>query len=252
MIKTEKILFLGYENCKLYSFLQQYYNVKQTEKKITVEDIKNVNHIISFGYKHIIPENIINSFSKKIINLHISYLPYNKGYHPNFWSFIDNTPKGVTIHYIDKGIDTGDILLQKGVVFGVKEDTLYTTYNRLIEEIQDLFIENYSSILNGKIKPKPQQGKGTFHYEKDLEKYKNLLTENWDTKTYKIMTKKRTDFEIIDEVENIRTKNNVNWMDILRLAFKHAPEEARVLMGRVNEYDGRISALLKELSNNGK
>ena len=66
------------------------------------------------------------------------------------------------------------------------------------------------------------------------------------------MTKKRTDLEIIDEVENIRTKNNVNWMDILRLAFKYAPEEARTLMGRVNEYDGRISALLTELANNGK
>ena len=60
--------------------------------------------------------------------------------------------------------------------------------------------------------------------------------------------KKRTDLEIIDEVEQIRTKNNVNWMDILRL---HAPEDARKLMGRVNEYDGRISQLLKELSNNG-
>ena len=62
--------------------------------------------------------------------------------------------------------------------------------------------------------------------------------------------KKRTDLEIIDEVQKIRAKNNVNWMDILRLAFKHAPEDARKLMGTVNEYDGRISALLKELSNN--
>jgi hypothetical protein len=62
---------------------------------------------------------------------------------------------------------------------------------------------------------------------------------------------KRTDFEIIDEVQDIRTKNNVNWMDILRLAFKHAPDDARKLMGRVNEYDGRISDLLKELANNG-
>tara|TARA_Y100000114_G_C11725494_1_gene310750 strand:+ start:283 stop:486 length:204 start_codon:yes stop_codon:yes gene_type:complete len=64
--------------------------------------------------------------------------------------------------------------------------------------------------------------------------------------------KKRTDLEIIDEVEQIRTKNNVNWMDILRLAFKYAPEDARKLMGRVNEYDGRISDLLKELAANGK
>jgi len=63
---------------------------------------------------------------------------------------------------------------------------------------------------------------------------------------------KRTDLDIISDVEKVRAKNNVNWMDILRLAFKHAPEDARVLMSRVNEYDGRISALLTELANNGK
>jgi hypothetical protein len=39
-------------------------------------------------------------------------------------------------------------------------------------------------------------------------------------------------------------------MDILRLSFKHAPADARKLMGRVNEYDGRISQLLTELSEN--
>ena len=63
--------------------------------------------------------------------------------------------------------------------------------------------------------------------------------------------KKRTDFEIIDEVEKIRTRNNVNWMDILRLAFREKPEEARILMGKVNEYDAKIAELLRELSNNG-
>ena len=32
---------------------------------------------------------------------------------------------------------------------------------------------------------------------------------------------------IIDEIEKVRTRNNVNWMDILRLAITHAPDEAR-------------------------
>ena len=53
---------------------------------------------------------------------------------------------------------------------------------------------------------------------------------------------------IIDEVEKVRTKNNVNWMDVLRLAFKHAPEDARKLMNRINKEDGRISELFKKLS----
>ena len=52
---------------------------------------------------------------------------------------------------------------------------------------------------------------------------------------------------IIDEVERVRTRNNVNWMDVLRLAFRHAPEEARVLMKKINEEDGQISKLLSKL-----
>lgn len=62
---------------------------------------------------------------------------------------------------------------------------------------------------------------------------------------------KRTDLEIIDEIEKIRTKNNVNWMDILRLVFTVAPTEARKLMSRVDEFDNKISTLVKELSENG-
>ncbi len=62
--------------------------------------------------------------------------------------------------------------------------------------------------------------------------------------------KKRSDFEILDEVEMVRSKNNVNWMDILRLAFTHAPEEARELMGKINAHDHKISSLLGELAQN--
>ena len=66
------------------------------------------------------------------------------------------------------------------------------------------------------------------------------------------MTDKLTDMEIIDKIQHIRSKNNVNWMDILRLAFRDSPEEARQLMGKVNEYDGEIAALLRQLAANGE
>ena len=58
--------------------------------------------------------------------------------------------------------------------------------------------------------------------------------------------------EIIDKIQDIRSKNNVNWMDILRLAFRDSPEEARALMGKVNEYDGEIASLLRALAANGQ
>ena len=54
--------------------------------------------------------------------------------------------------------------------------------------------------------------------------------------------------EIIDEIEKVRTRNNVNWMDILRLAFKHSAEEAKLLMKRIDHEDTRISSLVKKLS----
>lgn len=66
------------------------------------------------------------------------------------------------------------------------------------------------------------------------------------------MTDRLTDMEIIDKIQYIRSQNNVNWMDILRLAFRDSPEEARHLMGKVNEYDGEIAALLRQLAANGE
>jgi len=54
--------------------------------------------------------------------------------------------------------------------------------------------------------------------------------------------------KIIDEIEKVRTKNNMNWMDILRLAFTHAPQESKKLMKKIDHEDNRISALVKKLS----
>ena len=53
---------------------------------------------------------------------------------------------------------------------------------------------------------------------------------------------------IIDEIEKVRTTNNVNWMDVLRLAFIHAPDEAKILMKKINNEDNKISELFAKLS----
>ena len=53
---------------------------------------------------------------------------------------------------------------------------------------------------------------------------------------------------IIDEIERVRTRNNVNWMDILRLAFKNSTEEAKKIMKEIDHQDNQISNLMKKLS----
>lgn len=53
--------------------------------------------------------------------------------------------------------------------------------------------------------------------------------------------------KIIDEIELVRTKNNVNWMDILRIAFKESPQNASKVFKKISDYDARISKLSKKL-----
>ena len=67
-----------------------------------------------------------------MINIHISMLPWNCGADPNFWSWFYATPKGVSIHCIDSGIDTGGLLTQAEIMFPAGE-TLRTSYDRLME-----------------------------------------------------------------------------------------------------------------------
>ena len=53
--------------------------------------------------------------------------------------------------------------------------------------------------------------------------------------------------KLINKIQNIRKKNNVNWMDVLRLAFKHDPKNAAKIMSNVYTDDQRVSSIVKKL-----
>jgi methionyl-tRNA formyltransferase len=184
-----KILFLGYGENQISDFLMDNGNrIISQDKKMSLKEIKeiNPNQIISYGYRHIIPSNVIENYPK-IINLHVAYLPWNKGYDPNFWSWLENTPKGYTIHYINEGIDTGDILVQEQMRFNENE-TLKSSYGKLKRGIENLFILNWDNLLNMKKEPQKQiPGEGNHHYSWDLKPYKFLMEEKaWDTPVKKL------------------------------------------------------------------
>ena len=185
-----KILYLhnGEQNLKFF-LKQKDFQVIDSKNKINIDYIKQqeFDFIISYKYRFIIADDIVAYMKKKIINLHISLLPWNRGADPNLWSFLKNTPKGITIHYIDDGVDTGDILLQKEFDFNSEKDTLKTTYNFLNKEIVDLFEENYESIFHNLIKPRKQNVfSGSVQKLKDKIDYENFLKNGWDTKVNKI------------------------------------------------------------------
>lgn len=52
---------------------------------------------------------------------------------------------------------------------------------------------------------------------------------------------------LIREIEKTRSKNNKNWMDLLRLALQYAPLKAKKVLKEINKNDQKISKLLKSL-----
>lgn len=78
--------------------------------------VKTINPdlIIVNGMSELLKKNILDIPKKGCINLHPTLLPNYRGGYPIFWTFYDQTVQpGVTIHYLDEGEDTGDIIYQE-------------------------------------------------------------------------------------------------------------------------------------------
>lgn len=94
-----------------------YYFKKRDSKdlerwmKILTPDI-----VIVFSMSHLLTENVFNIPKFGTVNLHYSYLPDYRGPTPLFWEYYDYVLNpGVTLHYLDKGEDTGDIIYQERI-----------------------------------------------------------------------------------------------------------------------------------------
>ena len=129
---------------------------------------------ILFGY--ILRPEFLSLFPKGVVNLHPALLPYNRGQYPNVWSIIDRTPAGTSLHYIDEGIDTGDIIGQKEVPV-VAEDTGESLYKKLEQASLGLFKEYWPQIRDGAAPRVPQADlnrKATYHKTRDVERVDSI------------------------------------------------------------------------------
>lgn len=168
----------------LYERISQKEKVIIFSDPIDANDIKRIKPklVISYNYMHIVKKNVIDLLGNRIINMHISYLPWNRGANPNFWSFAENTPKGVTIHLLTEKLDQGDILFQKEVHMDPKNETFVSSYDKLHTEICDLLIDNWDVIVNGDPEPCKQVGVGSYHSISDFEQVYSKLNFSWTDK----------------------------------------------------------------------
>ena len=136
---------------------------------------------VSFGYRHIIREPHLSRLAGRLINIHISVLPWNRGADPNFWSWFDRTPKGVSIHHIDAGIDTGPLIAQQEIMLDERDHTLRTSYDVLMRFAVGLFDVTWPAIRNGWSETIPRRDIGTLHRVKDALPYWASLPLKHDT-----------------------------------------------------------------------
>lgn len=121
--------------------------------------------IISAHCKKIFPKKLVES--TRCINLHPGYNPYNRGWFPQVFSILNKLPLGATIHEMDEGLDSGDIIFQEEVPIGNSDDSL-SLYNKVLQKEINLFQNNFDKIIEGsyiKIKPK---SKGNLNLKKDF------------------------------------------------------------------------------------
>lgn len=120
---------------------------------------------VLFGYK-LAPE-VFGMFPNGCFNLHPGLLPHGRGADPNAWAIIDREPAGATLHWIDAGIDTGDVVAQRPVAVE-PTDTGESLYRRLEGACIELLTDCWPSIAAGKAPRHPQGRGGSSHRRTDL------------------------------------------------------------------------------------
>lgn len=158
-----------------------------TNEHVSVPLVKSIGAelIISYGYYHLISDDVISSVGGQVIDLHISFLPWNRGADPHFWSFFDGTPKGVSIYRILNSRLDGELLARREVSF-TDGETLSSTHQMLHRQVESLFADVWPELRAGRLAPIPQATAGTFHHTRDKDLFFAMLRQGWDTPVHAV------------------------------------------------------------------
>ena len=134
-----------------------------------INKIKSISPDIIFSiyYRKILPKSVLQLPKLGCINIHPSLLPKYRGPIPTAWAIEKGeTSFGITIHHMDEGIDTGDILVQEKYSIG-NDETGYELYTRAMHLGFLLLKDNYENIINNKLKPFSQKGLSSYYGKKN-------------------------------------------------------------------------------------
>jgi methionyl-tRNA formyltransferase len=176
MARNTQVIFLGINDAgmRVYDWLCDQedvfvHSLLTTKDQLRVVENVEPDYIVSCGYRHIVPKDTLDIPKEGCLNFHPAYLPYNRGANPNVWSIIEGTPAGVTLHYMDAGIDTGDIIARRKVETDFS-DSGKDLYDRLEDTQVELFQDVWPDIISDSISVTEQdEDAGTYHRTSEFE-----------------------------------------------------------------------------------
>lgn len=154
-----------------YSDFKQFVQIKnlnyieydELDDEIFIEKIRDLNAdiavVCSFNYK--VPKVLLDSVKGGFINVHPSLLPKYRGSNPYSSVIINNEREtGVTLHFMDEGFDTGDIIFQNSLPLSPSE-TMGTLFNRTNILAFHMIMEALKTYEEGEL-PRHKQPEGVF------------------------------------------------------------------------------------------
>lgn len=155
---------------------------------VTFEQIDIVREIlkltdigVSCLFGHVLQPDIVDLTQNKIINMHPSLLPLGRGSDPIPWAKIEGNPQGVSIHYMEEGLDSGGIVFQKPLETDLSMSA-GEIYEIAMSDLFDGFKQVFPKILAGEQLAVEQIGTPSYHGSKELIKLKIID----DSETYKV------------------------------------------------------------------
>tara|TARA_B100000963_G_scaffold347152_1_gene353142 strand:+ start:2203 stop:2961 length:759 start_codon:yes stop_codon:yes gene_type:complete len=151
------------------------------KKKVTITSLKDLYkmknlYFFSLEYEEIL--KVKKFVSKNLFNFHFSLLPKYRGCHTNYYQIRNGEKKtGVTLHEIEKGIDTGRIIDSLSFKININT-TAYQNYLNLMDKSVNLFKKNINRILKNKFFTKKQNLKKGSYYDRKSVNYKKLINFN--------------------------------------------------------------------------
>jgi methionyl-tRNA formyltransferase len=124
--------------------------------------------IIVNGYQFFLTRELLDMPPLGSINFHASLLPRHAGMHPVFWAiWYGDAETGMVVHFMDQGIDTGDILYETRVPVRTG-DSVNTLYHRIFETSMPL-VDRLLDDLDARVLPRKAQDMSRYFYNYEIE-----------------------------------------------------------------------------------